>query len=273
MDKQLILQTVGKESVYKNIVSSKSIVSPELLNCFVLLVYCDLKQYKFTYWLAVPAILPSFPFTPVEQGLFQCASCSESPILSNVFLPLLDLVRESEKEKVEYSDANSSETSGNKIGDNAEDMDRKEWFDPMKLDSNHTEIIEVDNIGRRMILQIYHYLIAAQAAAAPLMQSVFALRIDSSQLRMLSLQEAWSDRYDSNTFFVCADMSSTPSAFGWNIRNFLSLLAAHPNSDTGLQSVRIIGLRGKLAQQLLKGTERYAGPFHFLEACDLTCTI
>lgn len=269
MDKQLILQTIGKESVYKNIVSGEAIVSPELLNCFVLLVYCDLKQYKFTYWLGVPAILPSFPFTLVEQGLYSCATCTGSPTLPSVFLPLQDLVQESEKEKFEYSDTSSSEISGNKSRDNADEMDRREWFDPMKLDSNHTEIIEVDNIGQRMVLQIYHHLIGVQTAAL-LIQSIFALRIDNSQLRMLSLQEAWSERFDPNTFFVCVDMSSTPSAFGWNIRNFLSLLAAHPNSGTGFQSVRIIGLRGKLAQKLLNGIDRYPDTFHFQEAFDVT---
>ena len=254
MDKQQLLQTIGRESIYKNITSGQSINSTKLLNSFILLVYCDLKQYKFTYWLGVPAILPSFPFTLVEQGPFASTACNESPIRSNAFLPLKDLVRESEKEKFEYSDLNSSDLSANEGRDSAE-TDRKAWFDPIQVDSNNTEIIEVDNLGQRMVLQIFHHLIAVHTAT-PSMQSVFALQIDDSQLRILSLSEAWNERFDLNTFFVCADMSSTPSALGWNIRNFLALLAAYPSSEAGLQSVRIIGLRSKLTQQLLKGSER-----------------
>ena len=41
----------------------QSVKYPALLSLFLLLVYPDLKSYRFYYWFAAPVILPEYPFT------------------------------------------------------------------------------------------------------------------------------------------------------------------------------------------------------------------
>ena len=51
--------------------------------------------------------------------------------------------------------------------------------------------------------------------------------------KVTTLSAAWDDRYNSDTYIVCADTSSSSTALGWGVRNVLALLATHlPATNT-----------------------------------------
>jgi hypothetical protein len=49
----------------------------------------------------------------------------------------------------------------------------------------------------------------------------------STKWSVTALSSAWHERYCSDTYIVCTDTSSSPTALGWSVRNVLTLLAAH----------------------------------------------
>ncbi|KAI8359877.1 E1-like protein-activating enzyme Gsa7p/Apg7p [Choanephora cucurbitarum] len=57
---QLFQQTV--EKIIQAVQSKEALDDPSLLNQFLLLTFADLKKYKFYYWFAFPAIMPSSPW-------------------------------------------------------------------------------------------------------------------------------------------------------------------------------------------------------------------
>ncbi|OBZ85707.1 Ubiquitin-like modifier-activating enzyme ATG7 [Choanephora cucurbitarum] len=57
---QLFQQTVAK--IIQAVQSKEALDDPSLLNQFLLLTFADLKKYKFYYWFAFPAIIPSSPW-------------------------------------------------------------------------------------------------------------------------------------------------------------------------------------------------------------------
>ena len=286
MDKQNLLHSYCIESIYNSILSGEAISSPELLVSFLLLVFSDLKQYKFTYWLGVPAILPTSPYVFSTQGLFPANSSSERSSGSNTLVLLKDLVRDCEQERnrersvseqltidcvpvhvtaddaigegVRGEGANRSTEGGSEPLIRERQLSvREEWYQAgREFTDDQLGIVEVDNIGRKMVLEIYRYMVRTSCMAfeggSPL-QCVFALRALDTQLRALSLRDAWSERYDASTFIVCFDMSASPFAFGWNVRNLLALLSVHArDGESPPVTARIIGLRGPLAQQIAR---------------------
>jgi Ubiquitin-like modifier-activating enzyme ATG7 N-terminus len=48
-----------------------------------------------------------------------------------------------------------------------------------------------------------------------------------SDWSVTALSTAWHERYSADTYIVCTDTSSSPTALGWSVRNVLALLAVH----------------------------------------------
>ncbi|XP_065213577.1 ubiquitin-like modifier-activating enzyme ATG7 isoform X2 [Planococcus citri] len=57
-DKSKLIKEYGS-SIIRSIQNGEAVKDPSLLVTFVLLTYCDLKKYVFTYWFAFPALLQS----------------------------------------------------------------------------------------------------------------------------------------------------------------------------------------------------------------------
>ncbi|OAJ39464.1 E1-like protein-activating enzyme Gsa7p/Apg7p [Batrachochytrium dendrobatidis JEL423] len=60
VDKNSLIKTVSLE-IWQDILSGAAVADPTLLNKFLLLTFADLKKYKFYYWFAFPALLPTEP--------------------------------------------------------------------------------------------------------------------------------------------------------------------------------------------------------------------
>ncbi|KAI8929240.1 hypothetical protein BC831DRAFT_497246 [Entophlyctis helioformis] len=60
VDKTSLLKTTALE-IWQDILSGAAEQEPSLLGRFLLLTFADLKKYRFYYWFAFPAILPSEP--------------------------------------------------------------------------------------------------------------------------------------------------------------------------------------------------------------------
>ena len=238
MDKQALLEAVGIESVRNNIINNTAISLPNTLLSFVLLIFADLKQYRFTYWLGVPAILPNTPFIYTQPSRL-VSTGTES--LKHTLMFLKEMVRDRERMA------------------SLEDKDHKEWIETETLSSaSMVDMVEVDNIGRRMVLQIYRHLqrTLSDSTLRSQMQCMFALRLDSGdeysteRTTVMSLRDAWPMRCGLCTFIVCFDRASAQSALGWPVRNLLAMLASHAGEHS--ESVRIIALRGKLARKIAR---------------------
>ena len=61
IDKEL-LDSCGR-LIFENIKNGESLKNPSLVTSFLLLMYADLKKYRFNYWFVFPALSPSSPFT------------------------------------------------------------------------------------------------------------------------------------------------------------------------------------------------------------------
>ncbi|KAH6590380.1 hypothetical protein BASA50_009355 [Batrachochytrium salamandrivorans] len=61
IDKSSLLKTISLE-IWQDILSGSAVAYPALLNRFLILTFADLKKYKFFYWFAFPALLPTEPF-------------------------------------------------------------------------------------------------------------------------------------------------------------------------------------------------------------------
>ncbi|KAI9287037.1 hypothetical protein BC943DRAFT_320536 [Umbelopsis sp. AD052] len=65
-DKKAILN-IASDKVWQAIVSGESDTCPMQLVNFTILTYADLKKHKFYYWFSFPALLPSSPWTFVNE--------------------------------------------------------------------------------------------------------------------------------------------------------------------------------------------------------------
>ncbi|KAI8061489.1 uncharacterized protein B0P05DRAFT_557287 [Gilbertella persicaria] len=66
MNKNQLFQHVT-ETIVAAVKSREAIENPSRLNSFLLLTFADLKKYKFYYWFAFPALMPSVPWQCVHQ--------------------------------------------------------------------------------------------------------------------------------------------------------------------------------------------------------------
>ena len=65
-DKKTILDRFGLH-VWESIRDGSAVANPRLLSRFLIFVFADLKIYRFTYWHAMPALIPSVPFRLTEE--------------------------------------------------------------------------------------------------------------------------------------------------------------------------------------------------------------
>eukprot|EP01083_Nonionella_stella_P080554 221426_1 len=74
LDKSRLIKEAGQQ-IWNGIISGKAVNNPHLLSPFILLTFADLKQHRYYYWFAFPAIAP--------QSARVCA-CAPS-LISGVF--------------------------------------------------------------------------------------------------------------------------------------------------------------------------------------------
>lgn len=201
-------------SVLSSILSLSAVARPsELLN-FILLTFADLKSYRFTYWLGVPAIIPestvftSSPIRLLKEQLDDngCNVCIE--LYRALLKKLLTIQEDGESESalqtvfalrfpIGSEDLHQSETAG----------------DPTEYQMQH----------------IHH-------------------------AELLSFADAWESRHAAGVYIVVADPSASANGFGWVVRNLLAMLALHhPGGSCGTEGplqCRVIGLRGQAAKKL-----------------------
>jgi ubiquitin-like modifier-activating enzyme ATG7 len=65
MDKKGLLEDSAR-NIFGSILNGDAVRNPSVLLQFALLTFADLKSYKFTYWLGVPALLPDKAFVSSE---------------------------------------------------------------------------------------------------------------------------------------------------------------------------------------------------------------
>ncbi|KAI8092479.1 E1-like protein-activating enzyme Gsa7p/Apg7p [Halteromyces radiatus] len=61
MDKKILFDQTA-EKIWQSIQTGKEISDPSILTSFLMVTFADLKKYKFYYWFAFPAIIPSSPW-------------------------------------------------------------------------------------------------------------------------------------------------------------------------------------------------------------------
>ena len=54
-------------SIWAAILDGSAVENPQLLTCFALLLYADIKKFKFYYWFAFPALFPPVPFKTSKE--------------------------------------------------------------------------------------------------------------------------------------------------------------------------------------------------------------
>jgi hypothetical protein len=64
-------------------------------------------------------------------------------------------------------------------------------------------------------------------AATDRTEPVTSSSSSGSDWTVTALSTAWHERYCADTYIVCTDTSSSPTALGWSMRNVLALLAVH----------------------------------------------
>ena len=69
MDKKALLESLGYQYIWENIVSGECVFQPHYLFTFILLTFADLKNYKFIHWYGAPCIIPTATVTE-GQSLF-----------------------------------------------------------------------------------------------------------------------------------------------------------------------------------------------------------
>ena len=198
-------------------VSLDAVNNPELLLTFLLLTYSDLKAYRFTYWLGVPAIVPDQPFNCTDlqalRGVVYENSCD---ICTELYRLLLQRLAASQEEPPHTDSAGYSIKSVFAIK-------FTEVNEAMMQSGTGSDLAEYQIQG-----------------------------IQRGEL--LTLAEAWPLRYSPEVFLVVLDPSASSSGFGWIVRNLLAMLALHHDSagyqGTAAGSVRLIGLRGSVAKRI-----------------------
>jgi hypothetical protein len=65
MDKKGLLEDSGR-NIFGLILNGDAVRNPSVLLQFALLTFADLKSYKFTYWLGVPALVPDKAYISSE---------------------------------------------------------------------------------------------------------------------------------------------------------------------------------------------------------------
>ena len=94
MDKSELINNLGNKLI-EYMKNGEAINDPSLLLQFAFLSYADLKSYSFLYWLCMPAIVPSSPFSLVSQikpdnnylaTIYEKITKSINPLLQHVFV-------------------------------------------------------------------------------------------------------------------------------------------------------------------------------------------
>jgi len=68
IDKKNFIDNLGKKLI-ESMKNGLAISNPSVLLHFSFLSYADLKSYSFLYWLCMPAIVPSFPFSLLHSPI------------------------------------------------------------------------------------------------------------------------------------------------------------------------------------------------------------
>jgi hypothetical protein len=211
--------------------------TPEQLLNFVLLTFADLKAYRFTYWLGVPAIIPESPFTSTDMALLKsvtsdtgCSLCIE---MYRVLLNSLSLVRNTWVQANDNEEASTTTTAQHLPLQCVFAL----WFPPTGEGCG-------GNMGESTATGEFN------------MQHI-------SHAELMTLKQAWPLRHNAGLYFVYLDPSVSDSGSGWVVRNLLALLGWHVPTDnrdstgtgTGTANpftARIIGMRGAIAQKLVR---------------------
>lgn len=210
-DKKHLLRKTSLEVLY-DILTKRAVEDPDKLLNFLLLTFADLKTYRFTYWLGVPAFVPDQPFTSSDlQSLKDVNIDGGSGVCLELYRTLIQALLSRQE-----AGATSTQPSLQSIF-------------ALKFSALNESAMQSSTTGGDM--------------AEYQMQ-------DIQRAELLTLAEVWDVRYSSDVYLVVSDPSSSPTAMGWVVRNLLAMLALHhtlPEAAT----VRIIGLRGLVAKKLL----------------------
>jgi hypothetical protein len=219
-DKKHLLRRNALSLLYE-LLTKRAVDDPDKLLSFLLLTYADLKVYRFTYWLGVPAFVPDQPFNSSELRCLKDVTLENgSGICLELYRALIQMLVAKPGDSslqtvfaVRFPAVNESTTQSNAGGD-------------VSIDAN--EEASGEGAGDMSEYQMQ----------------------DMQRAELLMLAQAWEVRYSSEVYLVVVDPSASTTAMGWVVRNLLAMLALHHDTK-GASTVRIIGLRGGIAKKLV----------------------
>ena len=198
-------------NLLSDIISGTAIENPDKLLTFLLLTYSDLKAYRFTYWMGVPAIVPDQPFhNSTQRSLCDVLTENGSNLSTELYRVLMRRLLESQE-------------------------DPAEGIEPLRS----TFAIKITTTNETM----------QQSATGPDLSEYQMQGVQHTEL--LTLSEAWDDRYSPDVFIVVVDSSAAESGFGWGVRNLLEMMAFHQSDSSLNGTVRLIRVRGSVAKRLV----------------------
>jgi hypothetical protein len=197
-------------SLLSAIVSSEVLDDPSKFLTFMLLTYSDLKAYRFTYWMGAPAIIPDRSFNSTDLRSVKDITLENG---GNLCLELYHQLLQRLS-----SSQNESATAGAPLSP----------IFALRLTSTSETMLRSAAGGDLTEYQLH----------------------DAQKAELLTLREAWADRYSPDVHIVVLDASASASGFGWMVRNLLAALALHHDSATDSATVRLVGLRGNAAKKL-----------------------
>lgn len=233
--------------------------NPRELLIFVLITFSDLKSYRFTYWLGIPAILPETPFIGSPMQSLREITREDGCILSiELYRALLRNLAEKSAKNTKllqnvfalYFPFNSNYNDRNK----AEAMKVDKATSAVELmsevlsingdiydDAKMNEIYSEDTLSMKSEMSASISVPTASASATMIASTTteegmtmvqspaeYQLQhINIQHAELLTLKQAWPLRHSTSLYFVVSDPASSSTGYGWIVRNLLAMLAMH----------------------------------------------